>query len=75
MVHTFQLGQLVACVLLEGTKQTETRFQIKPPGICGTKVCVNGSSLLTKVATMHIYGNKFLKIFPRTEKLGTKDLL
>ena len=59
------------CVILNFSKAVWpifNRFHMGPffEGIL--KICSNGSTPLTKIATMPIYGKKYLKIFSRTKK-------
>ena len=41
---------------LETTKPIEAKFHVEPPCDGGTKICSNGPSHMTNMATMPIYG-------------------
>ena len=48
---------------LETSRPIETKFHMEPPWDRGMKVCSNGLSHMTNMATMPIYGKKLKKIF------------
>ena len=47
---------------LETAKPIEAKFYVEPPWDGGTKVCSNGSGLMTNMTAMPIYGKNFKKV-------------
>ena len=52
---------------LETAKPIEAKFHVAPPWDGGTKVCSNGSGLMTSMAAMPIYGKNLKKYFNHYE--------